>query len=62
MAWLTLHHFSHVMQSAAGFLTADWMCRCVDVAEPMLPLFEPQHISMALWALAKTGFHPGTRC
>ena len=37
------------------------MSDCVDAAERLLPLFEPQHISTTLWALAKMGYHPGRR-
>ena len=35
------------------------MSDCVDTAERLLPLLEPQHLSNIFWALAKLEYHPG---
>ena len=39
--------------------SSDWMSDCVDAAEDLLTLMEPQHLSNICWSLAKMDYHPG---
>eukprot|EP00798_Chlamydomonas_sp_ICE-L_P004581 gene4581-14762_t len=52
---------SNVLYAVALFglqPTAEWMSDAVDAVVPMVHLFEPQHTSSMLWALAHIGYNP----
>ena len=49
---------SHTVFTSLAY-PVDWMSDCVDTAERLLPLLEPQHLSNIFWALAKLEYHPG---